>query len=101
MEASLLFVVELLLVGYILGFIFSNKPLSLVINLFRNPRFYILKLKDFWNSWNDVLFIGLTLLVAFSFFYYFGKELKIEDKIQTPDCHRYFCLCSICHSRKG
>lgn len=83
MDKSFLFIIGLLLVSYILGFIFSNKPLSLVINFFRNPHFYLLKLKRFWNSWNDVLFIGLTLLVAVSFFYYFGKDLKIEDKIQT------------------
>lgn len=71
------------MIGYVLGFIFCNKPLTLLINLVRNLRAYGRKLEHFLKSWNDWLFIGLIALIAISFLYFFGKSIKLEDKIQT------------------
>lgn len=80
---GIFYILGLLLIGYVLGIVFCNRPFSFLANFLKNPPSYWDKFRNLFRSWNDWLFVLAISLFVIYFNFYLGKSLNIGDKIQS------------------
>jgi len=82
MDRLFLQILTTLLIGYLLGFFFSLKPVSFVIKFSKRPRIYLEKLNLFIKNWNDWIFVVLVVFVVVLFLFFWERQFNPENTIQ-------------------